>query len=428
MARILLFAADIVPLTDLPASGGGIRALQLTRMLTAAGHEVVVSAPTHTYLGRRFRDRLSPEQIALSFSERPQDEIYREVDPELVIFASNWLSIDGDWWPEVPTILDLCGPVLIESALVSGFDRLNLEVLLQRKIRALARADLLLCGGERQQWYFRQLLLFAGYDITEPAPMILVPIGVDPDWIQPRPYPAEPIFVYSGGLYPWQDPTLALRVILEEIQDRGRGRFVWYGRSHDVAESDRQRFRQCLALIEACPRAEHRDYLNLGGIIEALRGLSVSVELMARNVERELALTTRTPMALALGLPVLYGDYAELAGPIAARQAGWVVPDKDIEATRQTIRAILDEPGQVAERGARAQDLARDQFSWDRLGDRLLRFVAEPKARASKLEDPALSLSPERLTRGERWLLKMSRARGLSLMRRALQPFFRKRK
>ena len=421
MTRILLFSADIVPLVDLPCSGGGLRALQLVRTLEVAGHEVLVSSPRHTYLGRRYGDRLDDAQRALSFTDRPQREIAREVAPELVIFASNWATIEPGWWPDCPVVLDLCGLALIEASCAGPMA--ERAELFRRKVAALSRADHLLCGGERQQWYFRQALVLAGYDLLAPAPVSFVPLGLDPSLIQPREMPSEPRFVYAGGLYPWQDPSLAVEVVLEVLEERGVGELHWFGGSHELGRGDDERFARLAALIDASPRGRRSGYVSYRELCEALRSQSVSLELMARSVERELALTTRTPLCLGLGLPILYGDYAELSEPIQRAEAGWICDWRDRAAVRRCVEQIVADPQELARRGRNAQRLAEERFRWDRIGRGLVDFAAAPRVRAGKACAPARG-ELGRLTRGERRLIEASRARLLAPLRGLLKRFF----
>jgi hypothetical protein len=382
--RILIFSVDILPSDKLPASGGGMRARQLRQALVAQGHEVVVSTSTSTFLARTFAHSLSQETLRLSYSARPQPAICAEVKPDLVLFASNWSSVDGDWWPECPAIVDLCGPVTLELALSNNTGLTGLATAFQRKVEVLAKADLLLCGGERQAWYFRQAAALAGYDPLQPLPLCHVPMAVEADLIRERTYPQEPVFVYAGGLYPWQDPTFGVESVLEAVERHGRGRLHWYGGSHQATAGD------------LCPE-----------FCAELRQCSVSLELMAPNLERELAVTTRTLLNLALGLPVLYGDYGELSAPIRQYEAGWILRHGDQNATREVLDEIIRSPDEIQRRGANAQRLARERFTTETTCGPLVAFAANPVIRANK---QAVARGLGGLTPGELRLLQSLRA------------------
>lgn len=427
MARVLLFAADIVPIVDMPASGGGIRALQLITILKRGNHEVFVSCPLHTYLGKQFKDAIPKELKALNFSDRSQQAIYNEVKPDLVLFCSNWTSASTDWWPDCPTVLDLCGPVLIEGALSSEQDPAVLRNLYLRKTRILAKADFLLCGGRRQQWYFRQSMIMAGFDLVKPSPMTHLPLGVHDEWILPKDHSDDPSFVYAGGLYPWQNPSDAISSILKVLEDRKRGHFVWIGGSHHINRADTARFTEIKSLIKQSPRATLKEYMTLNQLNQELRAHSVSVELMTQNIERELALTTRTPHYLGLGLPILYGDYGELAQPIKEHHAGWALNPKDTHGLTTLINNLLDDTKQIEDASKQAQILAKKEFAWSTLGQGLLDFVANPVIRDNKAPS-AFQHDVDILTRGEKWALSLMRKPALKPIRALFAPFFKKRR
>jgi glycosyltransferase involved in cell wall biosynthesis len=426
MTKVLLFAADIVPVIDLPASGGGIRGLQLKTILEKAGHEVVISCPIHTYLGRKFASKLPQSLTALSFSEETQESIFQRVKPDAVVFASNWTSANSDWWPSCPTILDLCGPVLLEGAHISDGDAGLMRNLFIRKSQIIANADFYLCGGQRQQWYFRQAMIMAGLDLMQAAPVEVLPLGVHPDWIVERDYPKTLRFVYAGGLYPWQNPSSALNTIAEVLEERQSGELIWIGGSHNVNPQDTQRFIQLKKQLKKSKRVSFQGYLTLNNLNQSLRQMSVSVELMECNLERELALTTRTPHYMGLGLPILYGDYAELAAPIAKHQAGWTIDPKNNEKLRTLIHELIDDPNQVQTRGQNAQKLAKDEYSWAHQGRALVNFVANPSLRDPKAKS-RFDAEHTSLTRGERWALKLMRKPFLKPIRALMQPFFAKK-
>ena len=425
MAKVLLFAADVVPVEDFPAFGGGMRGLQIYRALKESGHEVLVSCPLDSYLGRTFADQIPKNLRALNYSDRSQDSIYREVRPDLVVFASNWTTVAGPWWPDCPTVVDLCGPALIEAIHATNQTQESMASALCRKLEVIAQADLLLCAGERQQWYFRQALALSGISLDRPSPLRVMPLGVDPSLIQERPYPEEPKFVYAGGLYPWQDPSACLEAVLEVIERRKRGWLFWYGGSLGQEPSANERFERLTRRVRSSPRGKLHGLLTLSGICEALRSMSVSVELMAPNVERELALATRTPLALGLGLPVLYGDYAELSPAIREYEAGWTVDCHKREELVALVEEVLNRPEEVVRRGRNAQRLAHERLRWDRICKPLVEFAAHPEFRADKQPSP-FPRGLGALTPGEVSLLRLLRAPALQPFRKLMRSWFRK--
>ena len=425
MAKVLLFAADVVPVEDFPAFGGGMRGLQMYRALKNSGHEVLVSCPLNSHMGRTFADQIPKSLRALNYTDRSQDRIYREIRPDLVVFASNWTTVAGPWWPECPTVVDLCGPVLIETMHTTNLIPESLASVLCRKLEVIAQADLLLCAGERQQWYFRQALALSGISLDRPSPLRVMPLGIDPGLIQERPYPEEPKFVYAGGLYPWQDPSACLEIVLEVIERRKRGWLYWYGGMLNAERSQCERFEHITRRVRSSPRGKLHGPLSFSGICEVLRSMSVSLELMAPNVERELAFTTRTPLALGLGLPVLYGDYAELSSTIREYEAGWTVACHKRDEIVAIVEEVLNCPEEAARRGRNAQRLAHERLSWDRICQPLVEFAAHPEIRADKRPSP-FPRGLGALTPREISFLRFLRSPVLQPLRWLLRPLIRR--
>ena len=78
-------------------------------------------------------------------------------------------------------------------------------------------------------------------------------------------------------------------------------------------------------------------------------------------------LSIATLEAMSLGLPVIVTDHCHLP-EVAAAGAGWEIP-----ATRKNLQDALElvlssSPGENRERGARGRALARERYSWQRVG------------------------------------------------------------
>ena len=113
-------------------------------------------------------------------------------------------------------------------------------------------------------------------------------------------------------------------------------------------------------------------------------GAGAALDLMACNLERELAFTTRTVEYLWCGLPVIYNDYAELATWIREYDAGWTLDPHDEAAIRRTVSGILDQPGRLETYGRNAQRLVREQLTWNRTIEPLDAFVRSASKRSGR--------------------------------------------
>ncbi len=111
----------------------------------------------------------------------------------------------------------------------------------------------------------------------------------------------------------------------------------------------------------------------------------MALEAMLYNLERELAFTTRTIEYLWCGLPVLYNDYGEVAEHIREYDAGWTVDPESDEQLAAALEEVFSDAAAVRRKGANAQRLVRDRFTWDRTIEPLLDFLRHP-SRASAVE------------------------------------------
>ena len=84
--------------------------------------------------------------------------------------------------------------------------------------------------------------------------------------------------------------------------------------------------------------------------------------------------------AAALGRPLLISRETNLAGLVEAWRAGWVLPANTAEAIAlavdDVVLAVTD--GRALDRGRQAGSMARTEFSWDRIVERINRELYEP--------------------------------------------------
>jgi hypothetical protein len=105
------------------------------------------------------------------------------------------------------------------EAAFQGMDPNELSLWMSRKISALRRGDFFTCAGELQKKYFFGWLLQAGVDLTQET-IFTIPVSVSPE-MPPHEWPdSEVNFVFGGQFLPWQDPSLALMVLVEEMETR----------------------------------------------------------------------------------------------------------------------------------------------------------------------------------------------------------------
>jgi len=378
--KVLLFANDVMPFGQLPTSGGGLRCWQLMKGLQSQGIEVVASMPAFTYLLKQNWDKVPQEQRELLWEFHTQDEIFKRVAPDAVLYASNWDHFNLRSKPNVPLVIDLHGSRFIETRMwgagASG----------DHKVNVLSKADCLLCAGQKQRLYFYGWLMQAGRVAEEEHFIRYIPISLSPD-SPPHPGSAAsdyPHLASGGGWFPWQNQSAAIFQVAKEVERRNQGKFSIYGGPHErLGNSPEENlvhdiYDRLKALAANSNRIDVGGYLSREQLLEVYSRTDVALELMNYNLERELAFTTRTIEYLWCGLPVIYNNYSEISDHIAEYDAGWTLAPGDETQLSQTLDEIFSNRELLAAKSANAQRLVRDRFSWDKTILPLVQFLQNP--------------------------------------------------
>lgn len=418
--KVLVFCADLVPLPGLPTSGGGLRSWQWVQTLRRLGHEVIASVPLFTHLARRFADSIPAETIRDGWSLEDQDALVRRHRPDAILFGSSWIVDRLARQPDCFVIQDLCGPQLLEMRYKGERDP---SVGGQVKIDRLARADLVILGGERQRYYFLPYLLLAGYAIDEIMDLPVIPLALDPELpALPRRGAGGLEFIAGGGFYPWQDPSPGLLAAAAVVGVPNSGaRLKVYGTSHAILGSDELAFRTLRDNCLGHPNVTFHDYAARADWLAAQLRASVAIHLHARNPERELAISTRAVEHLWCGLPVLHNDFDELAALIRQYDAGWTVDPADPDAATAVLREVLRDPGRLEAKRAGAQALVRDRFTYPVAARPLADFLESPRKAPASRHPPARVLADEdfqRLHADRAALDQLHRSRAVRVARR----------
>ncbi|MDQ3679014.1 MAG: glycosyltransferase [Actinomycetota bacterium] len=389
--KVLVVSPDVLPYPGLPTVGSGLRTWAMGQGFRAAGHEVEFSMPRRTL--ERFDGHAPEEAIRLAWEPLRLGDVVESVKPDVVV-ACGWPVLNHLLHvPNVPLILDQHGPHMLER----GFQGLDEEASEAEKLRAIRMADYFTCAGERQLQHFQDWLERAGWTEEERAERaVAVPVSLSPDLPTPDRH-GEPTFVYGGMFLPWQDPSVGLETLVDELERRDEGRLLFFGEMHPSFTGGLVE-----ALIDRLGRSlrvEVRGLVPHAQLVEAYTRSHVAIDLMKANPERRLAFTTRTVEYLWCGVPVIYNDYAELADHIREYQAGWTVAPDDVEGLRRVVADIFEHPEQVEERGRNAQRLVRDRFTWDQTIAPADHFVRHPSMRRDQtLEDRISALIPAEVT------------------------------
>ena len=377
--RVLVLTRDLIPMTGRPTSGGGIRAWGLGEALRGCGHDVVYSVPS----------KLVPEGEAygelrrLSFDPHDLHATILKAEPDLLLLEQWGLATH---LPEVslPVIIDLHGSLILENA----FRRhRNWTSNAAAKIKALRQADLVTCPGNRQLAYFMPWLMMSGAHPME-LPLEVVPVSMPPELPERTARPDEPLsVVYGGQLWPWIQPRAGLEAATEVLEELGEGTlslFVNAPEQQDVLpydDSTRVPAWHLPSRVLESAVVKSEGMIPREDMIQRYGAAHLAIDLYGWNTERELAFTTRTVEYLWCGLPVIYGNYGELADLIRTYEAGWVVNPADTVAVREAVEAAMVDREELQRRSDNARRLVAERLTWDKTVAPLEAFVQDPVMR-----------------------------------------------
>lgn len=392
--RVLILTTEPLPYPGLVTTGAGLRAWQLAEGLKTTGIKDVIVAMPVSFREQAPQKELIPQELC--FNRKKLSEFVRQKNPDVLVLQHWGLANELDY-VESPLVIDLAGPHLLERYY---WGERNLVAAIREKIAALRKADFVICGSQRQRYYFLPFLVAAGF---EPTPELLpvVPFSVSPDMPESSIERQLDEFVYGGLLLPWQDPEKPLRWLLEVLEKREKGALNFYGGAHPLGDVSGGKFLPLLELLAKHPQVKSHSLLPFNEIIKEYTKFGIALDVMGRNFERELASTTRTIIYMWCGLPVIHHSYTELASFIEYYEAGWLVEPENELQLKDCINYCLDHPEDVRRRGRNARRLMRENFTWEKTLQPLANFCYHPFLRRNKeriaLQEETESLQLQRL-------------------------------
>ena len=333
--KVHVFASDVLPYPGLPTSGGGLRSWQLIRGLRANGLTVTASMPREVFLGKLFADRISAADREQAWDFTNQARILENLRPDVAIWCNcPTIRLPENWSGPTRLLADLHGPVNIESVHVTGN---ALAETTAELVSLLCRYDGFSCVSPRQRFYWAGLLAAAGILIDD-LPFVDTPLVVEPAPAA-RDFPEELRLIYAGGFYPWQNCIAVLDRIGAVLSREGGGRLDIFGGVHEF--SDRPEFRELFERLSRYPAVHQHGFVSRDELMKYYRQASCAVDLMERNIERELAVTTRTVEYLAFGIPPIYNNYNHLSALVSEHDAGWCLDPGDLDGVEALVRELL---------------------------------------------------------------------------------------
>lgn len=387
-------------------AGPAIRARSMARVLSEAGHEVVL-ATTSTL------DADADASVPYRMTRvRPGDDAAfaaLERESELIVFQGHAM----EQFPALAVtdrvvVADAYDPMHLEM-LEQGREqpRATWEMLVRSRTallnQQLSRADLVLCASERQRMLYlgqlaalgritpttylddphlERLIAIAPFGLEAEPPThevdvlrgVLPGIGVD-----------ERVVVWGGGLYSWFDPLTLIRAVAALAKRRPLTRLVFLGTKHpgvepmgivkesiDLAEELGVLGRQVVFNEGWIPYEQRQNHLT-----EADAGVSTH----HTHIETEFSFRTRILDYLWAGLPMVVTEGDAFADLVAAEGLGIVVPAEDPDALAAALEKVLYDEEFAADARSRIE-VVRERFVWERALEPLVRIAADPRRAA----------------------------------------------
>jgi glycosyltransferase involved in cell wall biosynthesis len=363
--NIILVSNDIVPGCGLPVAAPGLRVYGLACGLKEHGYRVkvvIIRGPLERQWRAAIPPALPPDAVLLRARELGA---YLTTHGPAVVVLTNANQVDH--LPDADDnryVIDFFAPKLLETVYEVGSEESypvdELQMLRERKLRAIERASGFIVNGRKKLPYFLAWLLQSDRDVRslpfEHVGMCL-PAGFDDQGPTAVTRPVR--FAVAGYLQGWSLPGDWLRTLPPYLES---GRCTldamlpehWGGLSGFAN-------RELNQLVEAhAIRVRHATTFDQYRAF--LAGCDVVLDLFERTPERELAVVTRTITALCAGKPVVHPPFTEVSPLIERYGAGWLVDPADEGAVAGVLSEIVEDPDSIGARQAGARTLWRAEL------------------------------------------------------------------
>lgn len=253
-------------------------------------------------------------------------------------------------------------PVFVTD-LGGGYARMPSQWL---PIMRKATAYLLISEYSRRLWLGRP-------ETRRPERLEVIYGGVDTDHFSPGATKDPSMIVFVGRIVPHKGVDRLIDAIgddqrlhvigrpydqayLAHLRDRAVGKHVVF--EHDVPDAQLvDRYRQAAVAVLPSLATDYR-----GAVSEhpELFGLAAAE-------------------AMACGTAAVVTDVASLPEVVSDGVTGFIVPSDDLDALRQRLRQLCEDPARAAQMGVAARQRVLDRFTWDRTAERCLDAYARSR-------------------------------------------------
>jgi glycosyltransferase involved in cell wall biosynthesis len=297
----------------------------------------------------------------------PETVLHR-MQPEIAIFCNiNLFQSVKRFAREIIIVLDFNGPIQFEGFLLDMGDSelamrngVELESRCREMVEKLRHADYLITVSERQKYFWAAYCSLAGFSFAD-LNVLVCPASVEIPPVD-RKTAEKMTVVYSGGFYPWQNPDRSLRAAARILQQIEGAKLHIFGGPHAGLPNE-QAVMRLLEELQRYPCVEYHGFRPIEELVERQSTAWCALDLMERNIERELAIAGRTVVFLSTGTPVIHNDYSTLSGLIEKYHAGWTISPSDPEALEAVFREIVKGGRALVDQiSANARKLAAEEF------------------------------------------------------------------
>ena len=340
---IVVLANDVVPGMGLPVAAPGLRAWGIADGLRAHGYRVTVVVDD-TIVSRAWPRPFPPPtpRDTIVLTRRQMGELIRARRPAAVVMTNSNLIDDIGDIGDCALIYDFFAPKVLEfEQQTDAAERADeLARLVDRKLRALSRSAAVIVNGQKKLAYLDQWLARASA-ADVPRDVVVMPL---PEAYRPAVAPTPPVSaVVTGYIQPWSRPGAWTEALPEYLAE---GSLVlhmlvsnhWGGANRDLAMPEAFSRLNHMPGVRIHPPMEFEDFQRF------LSNQHLSIDLFEWNPERELAMVTRTMVAISCGLPAVHVPFTENSELIERYDAGWLVPPSEPAQLDRVLREVTKEP------------------------------------------------------------------------------------
>ncbi len=375
---VFVVANDVVPGLGMPTAAPGLRATGFVAGLRANGVDATLVTP----VGNRpspWQSEVPPPAHADSVVVRPVDlrSFFETRAPATVIITNSnvidhVVDLDG-----IDMVFDLFAPKVLElecsvpPAPVEQVDKLR-----ARKASALRAASAYVVNGDKKRPYLNQWLSDAGVD---PAQARVVGAKMTIEGTESMAPSSGPLrLAITGYVQRWSQPGSWLGVVVSKLNAEMVLSTVLAAHWGDRGRNQTPEF----DVLRDSPWVRTVPPLEFEAFAKFLSSQHVVIDLFDPTAERELAMVTRTVVALASGTPVVHPPFTEVSPLIAEYDAGWLIDPAGLGDLADLLDHLVATPEAVAAKAQNARRLWADHFA--------------PKVATAEMADLLVELEQER--------------------------------